>query len=337
MKKQNRFFKWLKSFPTIISLCIIIPSLVALTRFVFTYDYFYHNSHYDGEELPVDDATFELTEIKKVGKVTQLSTIYSFQGGACYEDYYAVCLDNFQSILFYDARTMILQHTVNTGMYNTTWHCNQIFFGPNFYKARDKYPLLYVSMENFNVRSTMVFRIYHQAGEYYTELVQQIKLSFSTGKDTIYYPNSYYDYESGFLYYGGYTENSFVKSETNKIKYYRFYLPDCHEEEEILETANAESSFEIPSETATQGGFISHHHLYQSFAFGSTTDPLRTPKMRVVDLENGRIVKDYQNLGEQFGVYEEFEHVAISKSGKLIALGNPLYLYEFKYKSAKNN
>ena len=333
MKKSNKFFNWLKSFPTIISLCIIIPSLVALTRYAFSIDYYYHNFYYDGEELFVDDATFEITGIEKVANVTQLSTTYSYQGGACYEDYYAVCLDSFESILFYDTRTMKLSHTVKTGTYNTTWHCNQMFFGPDFYKTRDKYPLLYVSMENINVHATMVFRIYQQAGEYYSELVQQITLSFSSEEDIIYYPNSYYDYEDGYLYYGGYTENTFMKTDTNKLKYYRFDLPDYRDEEEILETADADYVFEIPSETATQGGFISHHHLYETFAFGSKTDPLRTPKMRVVDLENGKIIKDYQNLGEQFGAYEEFEHVAISKSGKLISLGNPLYIYEFKYTS----
>ena len=333
MKKPNKFLNWLKSFPTIVSLCIIIPSLVAITRYFFSIEYYYHNYYYTGEVLDVDDTAFEITGINRIGKVTQSSANYSYQGGACYENYYAVCLDNFQSILIYDTETMKLSHTVNTNSFNIEWHCNQIFFGPYFYKMSDKYPLLYVSMEHANVHSTIVFRIYQQAGEYYTEQVQSIVLNFSEDKDIIYFPNSYYDYEDDYLYYGGYTENSYMKSDTNKLKYYRFELPDYREEYEELETSEAGAVFELPSETATQGGFISHHHLYQTFSFGSKTDPLRMPKMRVVDMENGKIIKDYQNLGEQFGAYEEFEHVAISNNGRILSLGNPLYLYEFTYKN----
>ena len=186
MKKPNKFLNWLKSFPTIVSLCIIIPSLVAITRYFFSIEYYYHNYYYTGETLDVDDATFEITGINKIGKVSQSSANYSYQGGACYENYYAVCLDNFQSILIYDAETMQLAHTVNTNSFNVEWHCNQIFFGPYFYKVSDKYPLLYVSMEHANVHSTIVFRIYQQAGEYYTEQVQSIKLNFSEDKDIIY-------------------------------------------------------------------------------------------------------------------------------------------------------
>ena len=335
MKKPNKFLTWLKSFPTIISLCIIIPSLVAIVRYFTTVEQNYHNYYYQGETFDVDDASFEVTGIKKIGKVTQSSTNYSYQGGACYENYYAVCLDGFQSIHIYDSTTMKLVHTVNTGTFDPTWHCNQMFFGPYFYSIRDKFPLLYVSMEHPNVCSTMVFRIYQQAGEYYTELIQDIHLEFSSEKDTIYYPNSYFDYDDYSIYYGGYTENSYMKSDTNKLKYYQFPLPDYREDQEILGTDVALKTFELPSETATQGGFISHHHLYQTFSFGSKTDPLKTPKMRVVDLENEKIIKDYQNLGEKFGAYEEFEHLAISKDGKLLSLGNPQYLYEFEYKSDK--
>ena len=55
--------------------------------------------------------------------------------------------------------------------------------------------------------------------------------------------------------------------------------------------------------------------------------------MRVVNLEKREIIKDYQNLGEQFGAYEEFEHVAITNEGKMLSLGNPFNIYEFEYKA----
>ena len=338
MKKfLNKVLNFLKRFPVVISLTIIVPSLVFLTRYLFTIEYAYHNYYYDGEELDINDSTFELTGIKKVGKVAQVSKNFSYQGGACYENDYVVCLDALESILIYDSVEMKLTHTVNTGIYDVTWHCNQIFFGPDFYKVSDKYPLLYVSMEHKDVHSTIVFRLYQKAGEYYVEQVQDIKLDFSKEEDTIYYPNSYYDYESGLLYYGGYTEETYMKSDSNKIKFYVFDLPDYREEYEILETKNAIDSFELPSETATQGGFISHGHLYQTFSFNSKTDPLRAPKMRVVDLQEKKIIKDYQNLGELFGVYEEFEHVAINRNGQMFSLGNPSNIYQFEFKAEQKS
>ena len=154
---------------------------------------------------------------------------------------------------------------------------------------------------------------------------------FSKEEDTVYYPNAYYDYEFHLVYWAGYTENSYMKSDTNKLKFYSFVLPDYREENVECSTEDSFEPFELPSETATQGGFISKGYLYQTFSFASKTDPLRTPKMRVVDIKEHTIIKDYQNLGESFGVYEEFEHVAISKEGRLLSLGNPLHLYEFEY------
>ena len=93
----------------------------------------------------------------------------------------------------------------------------------------------------------------------------------------------------------------------------------------------------LPGETATQGGFISNSHLYQTFSFGSKTDPLRSPVMRVVDLKEKKIIKEYSNLGEDFGVYEEFEHVAINNKGRMVSIGNPSNIYEFEYKADKSD
>ena len=186
-------------------------------------------------------------------------------------------------------------------------------------------------MENKNIHSTIAYRIYKRADAYYLEEVQTLKLVFDTEEDTIYYPNSYYDYDEGLIYYGGYTEATYMRSETNKLRYYSFPMPSYREEYVELHTDNPIDRFELDSETATQGGFISHSHLYQTFSFNSKDNPLRMPVMRVVDLKNKKIIKEYKNLGESFGVYEEFEHVAINNKGRMISLGNPTSIYEFEY------
>lgn len=331
-KKRNRFVRFITNFITILASVLIIPSIFTIGQYIFTIDQFFYNEYYEGVELNIDDSKFELTGIKQIGKVSQGSTNLSYQGAACYKDKYVVCLDNLEAIHIYDSKTMKLVHTVK-GSFDRYYHCNQAFFGNDYYKKSDEYPLLYIAMEHKEVTSTVAFRIYKRGGIYCTEEIQTIKLVFDEPEDTIYFPNSYYDYDRGLIYYGGYTEDTYMRSDTNKLKYYVFPMPSYREEYYELHTDNVIETFTLPSETATQGGFISHSHLYQTFSFGSKTDPLRMPVMRVVDLKNKKIIKEYKNLGEQFGAYEEFEHVAINEEGRMFSLGNPFNIYEFEYKA----
>ena len=328
--KNNKFLSFFKKYSTILVCAILIPSLITIGQYIFANDKEYHNDYYQGERLDIDDSEFELTGIKKIGKVSQSSSNYSYQGAACYKDKYVVCLDGLEAIQIYDSNSMKLLHHVD-GAFNREWHCNQAFFGDQYYKMSDEYPLFYISMEHKNVHSTMVFRLYKRGGVYHIEQVQTIKLVFDEEEDTLYYPNSYYDFDEGLIYYSGYTESSYMRSDSNKLKYYSFPMPSYKEEYYEFHTANPIDSFSLPSETATQGGFISHSHLYQTFSFGSKTDSLRAPVMRVVDLKKKTIIKEYHNLGEQFGVYTEFEHLAVNDKGKLISLGNPFDIYEFEY------
>ena len=326
-KKRSSFFK---KYSTIMVCALVIPSLISICQYIFANNGEFHNDYYQGEKLDVDDSKFEITAIKKIGKVSQSSSNYSYQGAACYKDKYVVCLDGLEAIEIYDSYSMSLLHHID-GSFNSEWHCNQAFFGDQYYKMSDEYPLFYISMEHKNVHSTIAFRIYSRGGVYHIEEVQTIKLVFDKEEDTIYYPNSYYDFDEGLIYYGGYTESNYMRSDTNKLKYYSFPMPSYREEYYELHTDNPIDSFVLDSETATQGGFISHSHLYQTFSFGSKTDPLRAPVMRVVDLKSKTIIKEYKNLGEQFGVYTEFEHLAINDKGRLISLGNPFDIYEFEY------
>lgn len=329
MKNKNKPLLF-KRFSFILVCALLIPSIISIGQYLFTIEYVFHNEYYQGEELDIDDSKFEITAIKKIGKVAQSSSNYSYQGAACYEDKYVVCLDGLEAVQIYDSNTMTLLHHIE-GTFNSEYHCNQAFFGDQYYKMSDEFPLFYISMEHKNVHSTIAYRIYSRGGVYHLEKVQTIELVFDGDEDMIYYPNSYYDFDEGLIYYGGYTESSYMRSDTNKLKYYSFPMPSYREEYYELHTINPIDSFTLPSETATQGGFISHSHLYQTFSFGSKDDPLRTPAMRVVDLKNKTIIKEYKNLGEQFGVYKEFEHLAVNNKGRLISLGNPFDIYEFEY------
>ena len=333
--KLNKFLSFLKKYPTIVTTAAILPSLIMTVRYAFLEENYYYNFYFYGERLHVDDATFELTGIKKVANVYQSSSSFSYQGAACYENYYAVCADNFEAIVIYDTEKISKGpvHIINTGITNTDWHCNQIFFGSDFYSSHDKFPLLYVSMESPKVHSLIVFRIYQLGGDYFVNQVQTITLDFDDDeRGPLYFPNAYYDYDEELIYYAGYTKNTYMKQDDNFLRFYTFSIPDYRAVDCVLYTSEAYSTFELPSETATQGGFISNSHLYQTFSFASKTESLRAPKMRVVDLKNQKIIYDEQDLYAKFGVAEEFEHVAVDNHGKLFSLGNPFNIYEFEYK-----
>ena len=325
-----RFWRWLTKFPVFMTILIITPILIFSTIYLFSTEFVYQNLYFVGNDFEVDMDKFDIKEIKKEFKIMDISSFSNYQGGTCYKEYYVLCSNNFECILIYNMETRKVAHAIYTGQTNTDYHCNTCFFGPAFYSSVDKFPILYVSMENAGVETTIGYRIHSEGGNLTISEVQQLHLVCDKG-DKIYLPNSYYDYETDILWYSGYTKNSYMKSDDNFLRYYAFYLPDHRLAEFDLNYSEALKTFDLPSETATQGGFISNHHLYQTFSFNSDSDPLKAPKMRVVDLENQKIVYDNQNLGT-LGVYDEFENIAICSNGHIYGFGiRSLSIFDFVY------
>ena len=311
---------------------ILIPSLAASGVYLFSGENLYANLYNPGNRINIVHETFEITKIKPILKVMNISSFGNFQGGTCYQNYYVLCSNNFECIIIYDMETKKVEHTLYTNQTNTDYHCNTCFFGSDFYSAQDKFPILYISMENAPVHSTIGYRIYQRGTSLEIVEVCRLVLTYDTGY-TLYYPNSYYDYSNNMLYYGGYTKNSYRKSNDNKLEYHVFALPDYRLGTVELKLSESFDHFTLDSETATQGGFISDGYLYETFSFHNKNDAANAPKFRLVDLREKKIIKEYSNLGEQFGYYDEFENIAISMDGHLYAHGNyTTRLYEFEYK-----
>ena len=338
MKNNNRFllflkkiWRWISKYPALVAISFIVPITISTLNYFFSGDYFFENLYFEGNVFKADAETFELKSIKRLKRILDVSSYGNYQGGTCYHNYYLLCSNNFECILIYDLDTMKVEHIIYTGQTNTKYHCNTLFFGTSFYSAEDKFPLLYISMENVN--QTIAYRIYQKAGVYCIEEVQRITIKFND-TNRLYYPNSYYDYDYDLLIYSGYTKNSYRKSDDNQLVYYSFAMPDYRRHEVVFEVENNYfDTFALPSETATQGGFISKGYLYQTFSFQKKNDIDNAPKMRVVDTRNGRIVKDFQDIGV-YGYYEEYENVAVSDTNRLIAFGvTTKTLYEFEYES----
>lgn len=331
----NKVWNFLKKFPVFLLLGIFIPPIIYAGRYMFQTEHHYSNLFYSGNRIDGNPENFEITSINPLFKVTDISSFSNYQGGACYKNYYALCSNNYECLLIYDMNTNKVVHTIYTNSVNTDFHCNTMFFGPDFYKSTDKFPLLYISQENQPSRCTIVCRLFQNGDAYSIEVVQTIY--FTSTKEDIYYPNSYFDYETYTLYYSGYTKNSYMRSDDNKIKFFSFALPDFRLTDVELDTSEADDSFVIDSETATQGGFVSDGILYQSFsglqeAAPPFNKPNEPPKLKIIDLNEGKLVKEYKDL-TIFGVHDEFENIALTESGRIIAHGNThLKLYEFKYK-----
>ena len=190
-------------------------------------------------------------------------------------------------------------------------------------------------MENEGVEKTLVCRLDHNATKNQVTVVQEIYFQVDEG-DKLYYPNSYYDYDNGLIYYAGYTKKSYMQSEDNLLRYYTFILPDFRIEGAVLQTSDAIDTFDLPSETATQGGFISEGFLYQTFSFNSSTDPKRMPKFRLVDLNEKKIIYKVDNLGAINDIYDEFENVAVCENGHMYGFGvKSLQIYDFVFTGKK--
>ena len=319
----------LKKFPVFMALIIIVPSLAFTGRYFFMSETYYNNFFFFGESVKCRGNEFELKGIRPLFTTMDVTSTHNFQGGTCYENYYVLCANNFEALLIYNMLSGKVEHVIMTNQYNTLYHCNTIFFGPEFYSSIDKFPVLFVSMEN--IGETIGYRIHQQDGIYKITEVQRITLQ-AEGNDKIYFPNSYLDYDNEYLIYSGYTKNTYMEEEDNKLRYYVFDLPNLRFRSEVLIPLNAVNTFELPSLTATQGGFISEGFLYQTFSFHSDTDIKRAPKMRVVNIHKQTIVKQYDDLGASFGHYDEFENIAICGDGNIYGHGQRAFkIYQFDY------
>ena len=325
----------------IVGSAIIIPTLLYSVRYFFADEYYYNNLYFDGEQLNIEPSTFKVTKIKPLTKIMNISSYNNYQGGSCYQNYYAIAGNNFECLLIYDMATYKVEHAIFTNQINNTFHCNTIFFGSDFYSSYDKFPVLYMSQETSSVPMTIACRIVEKGGVDSIEVVQTIELALDE-KDKIYYPNSYYDHDYGLLYYGGYTKKSYMRSDDNFLKFYCFRMPDLRVKYAELTSDDILDSFTIPSETATQGGFVSHGYLYQSYAGLSEavapfTKPTEYPKLMIIDLNKGEVVYKVEDLriyGEGTAANEEFENIAVSSDGRIFASGNTHFkIYQFEFEA----
>lgn len=326
-KKAKAFFT---SVPFISFMVIGMPLGISIFNYVVDPNNTINNNGvFEGYNMPKQEDKFVLQGIQRLFRIANYSSQNNYQGGAFYKHYYAIAANDLENIVIYDMNDYAVDIVINDTDENTLHHCNNISFGNTFYSPKDKYPLLYISMENAKIHATHVYRIHRSGNKLLTSKVQEIVFP-SSDECGVYFPNSYVDQKENKLYYAGYTTNSYKKSVDNKLQFFRFALPNPPSSEGDLgyntiklDISKAEDTFQMESETAAQGGFIANNHLYQTYGFKEQ------PIFRITDLESHLITYEIE-LGP-LGYYDEFENVAVYKE-RLFAFGiKSLSMFELNY------
>ena len=346
--KQNKFTKVVLSLPFLVSVSLVIPIGLSLLSYALSPNNRFDNDKYMGHNINGDPHTFKMEKIERLFKIENHSTWSNYQGGAFYNQYYCLAANNFENLLIYDMSKYKMDNVILDCEVNNSYHCNTISFGTTFYSRKDKYPLLYISMENSDVHCTNVYRLVKKSSQYHAEKVQVIV--FPTAKECgVYLPNSYIDHNNcieqeglalhqPYLYYSGYTTPKsphYQKADDNKLRFFRFPLPKAPSEtdteyeetiylkDQVISQTQKGLYHDVPSETATQGGFISNGYLYQTFAFHDN------PIMRILDLRDYSLIYN-EEIGK-YGVFDEYENIG-TYNNRIFAFGiKKLSIFEFKF------
>ena len=185
------------------------------------------------------------------------------QGCACYGGYLFAANDYMSQISIYDLSTNQLVNVI-TFEENTQLHCNTIAFGRWKYNDADFSPCLYISQENANHRKCMVFQVTYNGSAFSLTKVQEIHYPTLNGSG-LYYPNCMIDAQNGVMYIMSYSTNSFQQDDATKLIILKYNLPLPSAGDVTLLESGLLDKKEVPSEYATQGGFINYGKLYQVF------------------------------------------------------------------------
>lgn len=269
---------------------------------------------YYGQKLDVAKRAYVPTKYMTFSK----SSSQAIQGGATYGDYYIQFTDKQSSFIIINLKTQaVVQDTQLTAV--QTYHCNNANFSDIFYDVNDIFPLLYVSMENIAEHKVLVYRLVGSIGEITLQLIQTITFD-DPEICNCYYPNACIDNDNGLLIQIGYTENSYQKTDTNKLVFNIFNLPSASSSEVALSDNLKIDSFRLPSLHATQGAIVFDGKIYQ--VYGITDERW----IKVIDIATGKIVTSI-NLNAQSIIDGEQETLFIWND-ELYCVGFNLNIYK---------
>lgn len=276
---------------------------------------------------------------------------YSHQSSAAYGKYLFMVKDKLATIYMYNleqkrnvAVCSMTPHTETTSASSSTvlYHCNQTTFGTVKYDENDPFPLMYISQRGPSSTGRCFITVLrliptlNAAGTEYnalkTELVQTIHLPAMSFKNAMGNANFTIDPQTGYCYTYS-RNNSSSQSNYQHCRITKFAPVDISNPVVYLNDADILDSYEIfeldgktnISALNMQGGFIWDDKLYISQGYPSCGFIY----MRVVDLQQRKLVTDIDLLGDGFpiepeGFFKYGNHILMSCNG------SPIYEIHFE-------
>lgn len=155
---------------------------------------------YNGKRIDVDEGAYQYASF--------MTSVATHQSAACYGDYMVSFTDKMATIRLYNLKTKTLLATVSQSALDSLHHCNQSFFGNQFYQSGDAFPLVYITVNNngsvaggyleaYRIVPTMGSTDY---SSFTITLVQTITLPLMSDSNALGNANFAFDERSGFLY-----------------------------------------------------------------------------------------------------------------------------------------
>ena len=225
----------------------------------------------------------------------------SHQSSACYGDYAVTFTDKMATIRLYNLRTRQLLATVNQTALDSFHHCNQAFFGTEFYAEGDTFPLVYLTVNNNGTEAggyMEAYRIVPTMGtndysSFTIELVQVVTLPIMSAENALGNANFVLDSVSGFLY--TYSRNNDSADANYGIcRITKWPMPRLAQGNVTFTDADRLDTWETDTLAANmQGAAIGNHLLFifrGGYNFGYTEihvfDLVRHDRVALIDLRS---------------------------------------------------
>lgn len=237
------------------------------------------------------------------GYSVYMSSIAAHQSAACYGDYMVTFTDQMSSIRLYNLRTKTLLATVTRSSLDEFHHCNQSFFGTQFYEEGDAFPLVYISVNNNGKTAggyMEAYRIVPSVAEGATEyssftitLVQTVTLPIMSEENALGNANFVLDADSGYLF--TYSRNNVsTDANYNICRITKWNMPKLSQGDVTFTDDDRLDSWEVDTSAFNmQGGAIKNHMLfifrgYQSAGYIQlhVFDLVRKDRVAFIDLRS---------------------------------------------------
>ena len=244
---------------------------------------------YNGRRIDLSEPGF---------RFIQGMSMNNHQSSAIYGDYIFAFTDKMAKVYLYNKRTQSLLYTLNQTEKDSLHHCNQSFFGTEFYDESDPFPLIYLTVNNNGTTAGGYMEAYRiipvmGAGDYESftmELVQTVTLPIMSASNALGNANFVYNPNDKRLY--TYSRDNDSGSKICRIT--KWAMPTLSQGDITLTEENILDSWETGvSAVNMQGAAIKNNYLFifrgyvtVGYIYLYVFDLFRKERVATIDLLN---------------------------------------------------